>query len=55
MQELRALLTKSWAADYMSRPSFPSIIKTLEKILNQLGPRKAAPDPANSNGCCAQQ
>ena len=55
MQELRALLNKCWATDYMTRPSFPSIITTLEATLSKLGPRKTKPDPDSATSCCAQQ
>lgn len=55
MQELRALLGKCWATDYMTRPSFPSIIDTLEAVCTKLGPRKTTVDPATSTNCCAQQ
>lgn len=57
MQKLQELVACCWSHDANARPDFVEIIDVLERVMDQLGPRKPSSglEPGASHGCCSVQ
>jgi hypothetical protein len=53
VQKLQELVASCWSHDANARPEFIQIITVLEKVMDQLGPRKPSSGlEAGNRGCC---